>query len=496
MDDDVTQSLPAVVRHLVPQPKFVGTETVDPITGEKSFKGQGFKSDSDVPLYPVGSFCRTVVKHPVLVMVVCFVVSIACSVVGFATAGGFSGSFTDLSDPIVRTLYGGRRASYDWALEIAGVSADDGAEDDLSTAARQTVEMAVPIQIILHSKKGEALGTDALEQFAYLQNEVVKFKGFSDYCLRSASDTSDASCRVPSSPIAVANYASNAEGDGATGGCACSGAFGVSCARFDSKCSADFGGVPTCDAEARDPPASEATSAAAFSALCASSSTAALNTSCDASVYSLRLDTVGKNWDCATQETKWARLLIPYGLPFEAGETDEDLQSEMREDFEAELVPHLYALKAEIEGKHPDLTVYLWGLDQIPYYLNNDLRMVVLAIFFVYLMLWWQTDSLFVSSCGLFEIIISYPLGLFVWHAILRQPYVTYLMYSGIFVILGIGADDIFVLSDAFKQSAYQPPHISGSLETRFAWAYNRAASAMFATSLTTCAAFASCAAT
>ena len=33
MDDDVTQSLPAVVRHLVPQPKFVGTETVDPITG-------------------------------------------------------------------------------------------------------------------------------------------------------------------------------------------------------------------------------------------------------------------------------------------------------------------------------------------------------------------------------------------------------------------------------------------------------------------------------
>ena len=69
-----------------------------------------------------------------------------------------------------------------------------------------------------------------------------------------------------------------------------------------------------------------------------------------------------------------------------------------------------------------------------------------------------------------------------------------YLMYSGIFVILGIGADDIFVLSDAFKQASLQPPHISGSLETRFAWAYNRAASAMLATSLTTCAAFASCA--
>jgi hypothetical protein len=68
------------------------------------------------------------------------------------------------------------------------------------------------------------------------------------------------------------------------------------------------------------------------------------------------------------------------------------------------------------------------------------------------------------------------------------------LNYNALFIILGIGADDIFVLVDAFKQASLEPEHISGSLETRFAWAYNRAASAMFATSLTTCAAFAACA--
>jgi hypothetical protein len=119
---------------------------------------------------------------------------------------------------------------------------------------------------------------------------------------------------------------------------------------------------------------------------------------------------------------------------------------------------------------------------------------VGLSFFLVFICLWVQTSSLFITSCGLFEIIISYPLGLFVWHVILQEKYSTYLMYNGIFIILGIGADDIFVLSDAFKQSALQPPHISGSLETRFAWAYNRAASAMLATSATTCAAFAACA--
>ena len=49
----------------------------------------------------------------------------------------------------------------------------------------------------------------------------------------------------------------------------------------------------------------------------------------------------------------------------------------------------------------------------------------MMGIFFVFTLLFWQTESLFVSSCGLFEILISYPCGLFVWHVIFQQPYVT-----------------------------------------------------------------------
>jgi hypothetical protein len=249
------------------------------------------------------------------------------------------------------------------------------------------------------------------------------------------------------------------------------------------------------------PPAADV-SEPAFKALCdnaagvatlAATSTSLLG-NCERASYSLRLDVVGKNWDCDTLNTKWARLLIPYGTPFKAGEYDEEVVEEQREAFEDELVPLLYSLRDEIQEADPDLLVYFWNVDQVGYYLNSDLRYAMLAIVFVYLMLWWQTESLFITSCGLFEIVVSFPLGLFVWNVILQQPYITYLMYSGLFVILGIGADDIFVLVDAFKQSSYQPPHISGSLETRFAWAYNRAASAMLATSFTTAAAFASCA--
>ena len=70
----------------------------------------------------------------------------------------------------------------------------------------------------------------------------------------------------------------------------------------------------------------------------------------------------------------------------------------------------------------PPLTLIF---SKIGYYLNNDLRFVMMGIFFVFTLLFWQTESLFVSSCGLFEILISYPCGLFVWHVIFQQPYVT-----------------------------------------------------------------------
>jgi hypothetical protein len=59
-----------------------------------------------------------------------------------------------------------------------------------------------------------------------------------------------------------------------------------------------------------------------------------------------------------------------------------------------------------------------------------------------------------------------------------------------LYVVMAIGADDVFIWFDAYKQSAFEAPEISGSLETRFIWAWKKAASAMLVTSLTTCAVF------
>ena len=107
--------------------------------------------------------------------------------------------------------------------------------------------------------------------------------------------------------------------------------------------------------------------------------------------------------------------------------------------------------------------------------------MLNLAMAIVLIILILQTGSIFIALCGLFEIAISFPCGLFVWTVLMGEEYITYLMYNGAFIILGIGADDIFVLMDAWKQSALHPdPEVRGDLLLRFTWAYERAASAIW----------------
>ena len=62
--------------------------------------------------------------------------------------------------------------------------------------------------------------------------------------------------------------------------------------------------------------------------------------------------------------------------------------------------------------------------------------------------------------------------------------------WAAVFVVLGIGADDIFIITDAFKQSFALLPTIT-TLDQRMSWVLRRAVPAMGITSVTTAAAFA-----
>jgi hypothetical protein len=144
------------------------------------------------------------------------------------------------------------------------------------------------------------------------------------------------------------------------------------------------------------------------------------------------------------------------------------------------------------EELRDDGPVQVFFVDEEAFFqaMMKDMMLVLYSIVIVFFYLWYNTQSLFLTSCGMFEIILSFPLAFFVWSCVFQQKHYGILMMMTLFIILGIGADDIFVLQDAWRQSAVQPKEISGCKQTRFCWAYRRAANAMTVTSFTTFMAF------
>ena len=91
---------------------------------------------------------------------------------------------------------------------------------------------------------------------------------------------------------------------------------------------------------------------------------------------------------------------------------------------------------------------------------------------------------------GMLEIILSLPTAVFLMRTIFRIQYFAGLNALCIFIVAAIGADDIFVFMDAYKQSAFEDSSVLVDLETRMSWVYRRSGMAMFTTSCTTCTAF------
>jgi len=118
-----------------------------------------------------------------------------------------------------------------------------------------------------------------------------------------------------------------------------------------------------------------------------------------------------------------------------------------------------------------------------------DMLKVFVSITFVFVWIWLQTQSIIIAVAGIIEIMLSLPLAFFFYYTVFGFKYFDSLNAMTIFIVCAIGADDIFVFMDQYKQSAYLR-EVCVDLKTRMNWVYSRAAWAMFITSATTCAAF------
>ena len=99
------------------------------------------------------------------------------------------------------------------------------------------------------------------------------------------------------------------------------------------------------------------------------------------------------------------------------------------------------------------------------------------------------TRSLFLSVVGLLQVCFSFPLAFFCYSIVCRLDFFPFLNFLGLFVIMGIGVDDLFVVVDKWSQAARSLPPGS-DVPTIAAVAGPDAALTMLLTSLTTAAAF------
>lgn len=189
--------------------------------------------------------------------------------------------------------------------------------------------------------------------------------------------------------------------------------------------------------------------------------------------------------------TSWtAQTVFKVGGPFRGYEDVDENQSE-QDDLYLEWAESIATPIEDVTTSEIDVYPIgaFFGDAHFDSIVNRDLSFSIAAIVLVFIVIWLHTSSAFLATIAMLQIMLSFPLAYAVYHFVFRQLYFSALQILTIFLILGIGADDVFVFTDAWKQAATVfGPDVD--LVTRMSWTYRRSVKAMTVTSFTTAAAF------
>ncbi|KAJ8303403.1 hypothetical protein KUTeg_019799 [Tegillarca granosa] len=116
-----------------------------------------------------------------------------------------------------------------------------------------------------------------------------------------------------------------------------------------------------------------------------------------------------------------------------------------------------------------------------------DMLFAIGSLFTIFIFMLIHTRSCWITFWAVLSILISFVGTNFIYRVVLDFQYFGYFHILAIFIILGIGADDLFVFYDVWRLTAYSS---YPSLAHRLSDAYRKTALSMFITSLTTMTAF------
>ena len=120
--------------------------------------------------------------------------------------------------------------------------------------------------------------------------------------------------------------------------------------------------------------------------------------------------------------------------------------------------------------------------------ISSDMSLAAVSAIVVIVAIMVHTKSPFITLVGLLQIVFSFPLSYTIYTLVLRLDFFPFLNFIGIFIVFALGADDVFVAIDKWKNARLQHP--DASTQAIAAMALPDAAGAMFLTTLTTSVAF------
>ncbi len=100
----------------------------------------------------------------------------------------------------------------------------------------------------------------------------------------------------------------------------------------------------------------------------------------------------------------------------------------------------------------------------------------------------FHTKSFFLASIFMFQIVMSLPVGYFVYYNILQIQFYSQVNILAIYLALGVGADSVFVMVDCWHQGRLDPS--IRTIQGRLTYSLDRTIKACFTTTLTTVASF------
>nr|KAG5700686.1 hypothetical protein BaRGS_029051 [Batillaria attramentaria] len=184
--------------------------------------------------------------------------------------------------------------------------------------------------------------------------------------------------------------------------------------------------------------------------------------------------------------TTLTRTLIPLGWPL-AGYSDEDAMLTVLTEFMAD---HMQpTLESFLDVGVFEFTYYNTRLmyHDVQKQAYSDMALALGSLVFIFFFILFHTRSLWITCMAELSIISSFVETNLIYRVVLDFRYFGYFHVLALFIILGIGADDLFVFWDAWTATGLKS---HPSLAHRLNEAYRKSVISMLVTSLTTMTAF------